>query len=353
MPPPTTRNSQRRALVAIILLALATHLLSAQLLAARPIDDAVVVTLRERAERVAGRLTLGDVCEINGLEEDLSARQIVPREDGRVTLLDIVRTLADAGVRQDALHVRGAAECAIVDVGAAPAPAAEVAAADPAGEWDAIETVAAPRPMFIAPDLRLPLAERLRAQLAGTLNLRAEQVTLDFATSDRALAGSVEATMLQPERADDLGRVSWRVRDADGRERVLRATATATAPRLVLARPVGRGQTIEPADVRQELATIDSVKDAGLALDQIVGQQAARDLKIGQPLTADLLAPRLLVRRGQPITVLVDRGGVQLQTIAFSRDDASLGQTVRAACEATGRVLVVRVTGPQVGLLSN
>ncbi len=352
MLPPTTNKSQRRLLCAMLLLALATHLLSAQLAHAAAPDEPIVITLRERAERIGGRLTLGNVCEVDGLPAALRDRQITPRNGEAVTVLDIVRALSDAGVRQDLLHIRGATECAVTDKALPAPPVVEVAAADPAGEWDAIEAVATPRPKFIAPDLRLPLIDRLKADLAGRLSLSVEQITLEVSARDAELAADADATLVRPERADDLGRVSWRVRDAEGRDRLLRADAHATAARLVLARPVGRGQTIEPGDVRKEMATLTSINDVALALDQVAGQQAARDLAIGQTLTADLLAPRLLVRRGQPLTVLIDRRGVQLQTIAYSRDDASLGQIVRAACEATGRTLVVRVTGPQVGLLS-
>ena len=124
----------------------------------------------------------------------------------------------------------------------------------------------------------------------------------------------------------------------------------AVVERLALTRPVRRGQTLRPDDLRV-VQTEDPGRTEPLALDAAVGQRAARDLDVGDLLDADHLAARLLVERGQLLALRHDRGGVTLRTLARSRDDAAFGQTARAVCETAGTTYRVRMTGPQAGVI--
>lgn len=346
---PPTRGRSAKVVALSLLMAVATHLLAARLAAGSEADPTVHVELREFAS-VTGQPTLGDVCRIDEDDPELAklATRPVLVEGDRIEVADVVRTLRDAGIAEHRIHVRGPVMCAIkrIDV---PAVLPESA-----GEWEELRAV------VVSARLRheestelasLALSEQLRADLAMRLHLPLEDVRLTLSGDDAMFAAGGGTAIITPLRADDLGRVSWKVR-INGVERTVNAIAEATVDQLTLARPVSRGQVIRAGDVEKRRAVITQLSQRGVGQLDVIGQQAARDLVAGSILEADFLAPQLLVKRGQLVTVTFVRGGVEVRTLARSQDDAVYGQTVRATCDSTGEALRVLVTGPQAGTVA-
>ncbi len=110
---------------------------------------------------------------------------------------------------------------------------------------------------------------------------------------------------------------------------------------------VGRDQTVAPETVQwawTDLATAagDPVTDPRILESMI----AARELAPGQTITHDALTPRPLVRRGQPVDLVVRRGRVEASVRAECRQDGRLGQLVSVRNQIDGRLVVARVAGP-------
>ena len=283
---------------------------------------------------IAGPATLGDVAAIEGVDNALLARHLLTAETGTASVDDVVRTLSEAGVRPDRIFVAGPVACRIETTAAHAAPSR---AAD--DEWAEMAPAAG---VFIEePTPDLSVADELRAHVAVALGLDAAAVRIELPDSLPSDARLVE---LPPAK---LGRLSLRVADA-GVVRPVNAVVRAEVEQLVAARPVRRGQTLRPDDLRREMCVVEQLGDLPDPL-AVVGQSVRRPLSPGDPITADALAARLLVERGQLLTVEHKAGGVVVRTLARSNGDAAFGQTVRAVCQSTGRELRVRLAGPQRG----
>jgi flagella basal body P-ring formation protein FlgA len=295
------------------------------------------VQMREVA-RIQDRLTIGDVAHLTGDAAALQGRTLVTRDPDKATVDDVVRALVEAGLREDRLYLRGPVLCRIVR--AQPpraAPARQVA-----DEWGVL--VEAPVPVFVEePVADVDLADTLRAAAAAGLNLDLVDVTV------RLPAYPAGAALIDRPVIDRLGRHAVRIHTPHRGEQRINVEIGAEAERLVITRPIRRGQAIRPDDIEATRVPIESLDETALDLMSAVGQEASRDLQPGQVLTPSLLAARKLVERGQLLIVTHRRGGVTLRTRALSRGTATYGQTVRANCQATGRDLLVKLTGPQAG----
>lgn len=80
--------------------------------------------------------------------------------------------------------------------------------------------------------------------------------------------------------------------------------------------------------------------------EQLAGACAARDLRAGEALrTADLKAIPV-VRAGDAVELLVQRGSVAVSVRALARQSGCVGQTIPVRNELTGRLVNARVAGP-------
>ena len=119
---------------------------------------------------------------------------------------------------------------------------------------------------------------------------------------------------------------------------------------LVLTRPLSRGQRIIASDVAVKRVVVDQpTTRPAVALDEIVGNVASREMKKGDVLApADISRPAV-VTRGQFMTVALRVGTFDVQTVARAMDSAAAGEACRAKNEASGEVYRVVVTAPNEG----
>lgn len=94
---------------------------------------------------------------------------------------------------------------------------------------------------------------------------------------------------------------------------------------------VREGQPIEAGQLGTVwLAESQLPPDAVLAAEEIVGREAERRLAPGRPIRrADLRAPRL-VRKGEVVTLLFQRAGIELTAQARALQDGAEGERIRA-----------------------
>lgn len=107
---------------------------------------------------------------------------------------------------------------------------------------------------------------------------------------------------------------------------------------LVLARPLAAGQT-----VNIDVLRVETRDQAGLAAgalahpDQAIGRIAARALAAGSPLmSSDLRSPRL-VRRGDQVTLIARRGGLEVRSLGRALGDAGEAEQVNVENSSSRR----------------
>ncbi len=125
--------------------------------------------------------------------------------------------------------------------------------------------------------------------------------------------------------------------------------AAAPANILVAARPIARGTVIAPADVVLA-ATHALVLDALVDPAQAVGLTARRAIAVGVSVRMDALAASPVVRRGDPVTLRIERPGFSVEATGAASADAAQGESVAAVNAVTGTHL--RGAATSAGIVS-
>ncbi len=367
--------------------------------AARPAGDAFVpgsprfaagatLELRGEARVVGAEVRLKQVCRWSEADDALFAPMadlVLTRlaEDASfesLTLPQIRGILRDAGANLAVIRFAGPTSCTVsrsdvefdegralqqwVDKAERAGNVAAATSGQPAAAGDDVRPPAA-RVTDSTRVREVPPVRTLRSLLvadaAERLGLVEEQVEMTFNPRDEKLLKLAEPVFtfhLQPKRLRNLGSVSWDVTlttadgGADAQTVTIAASARAWQRQVVLNRPLTFRQVIRKEDVTERRTLVDRlVEDELLDATQVVGQQAARDLKPGTVMTAKLVDAVPLAQTGQFVTVTLERGGVKVKTVARAREGGSFGQTVRVKNEATKDVYEVVLTGPQEGTL--
>ena len=365
----------RSLLIAALLLATVTQLLMVQWAggAVTPQEqDEVLVTVRMRETAILPQASavLSDVCVLEWIAGEPKAAtshsvgqsplELQKSADGQflVSVGQVLAALDQAGIHPAAIRIEGAIRCRLTVTGSENAP--PPAASDEAAllEWAGLAAeeppaLPAPQPEAVSADFagrHNTLGEGLRRDLARRLGLLPHQIHLRFAPEALPLARrtDIDAQRLRPLEADDLGPVSWAVVIGSA-EQTIQAQASATVTRLVAARPLAAGHVIGRDDLAGQPVRIDLLAERGLTAEEIIGQEAALPLAPGDLLSPDRLAPHLLVRRGQLLTVLRMRNGIDMRLLAVALQDGVQGQNIAARCETTGDTIQVTMIRAQVG----
>jgi flagella basal body P-ring formation protein FlgA len=291
-----------------------------------------------------------------------------------ISLDEIKTTLRDAGVSLAALRFTGATACTVsradtqVDQTTALqqwVDAKRGAASDGTnGTARASATPVAPptrteintaEPADTSPVRTL--RDLLKADVCQRLSVPADALQITFNPKDEGTLNLAEPQFrfnLTPRRVRDLGTVSWDVavvgRDNAVRTVSVNADARAWRREVVAAKPLAFKQVIQAEDLEERRVLADRLPPAPLLeQSQIVGQQAARDLKPGTVLNVRLVDPVPLAKTGQLVTVNVAQGAVRIKTVARALEGGSFGETIRVKNDQTRDVYTVVLTGPQEG----
>jgi flagella basal body P-ring formation protein FlgA len=305
-----------------------------------------------------------------------------------VTLKELKSTLSDAGVNLAVIRFAGTTHCTItrsdatsderaslqewvnarLAQGASTQPvviaAAKPQAAAVAGD---ARTAAAVQPAAAATGTAAGEARTLRqlliADLADRLSLDPANIQVRFNVADERLLKLAEPLFrfnVDGQRIHNLGEVAWEVAiltdsgaKAPGQKVMIRALAKAWQDQLVVRMPMAYHQAFRTSDIMARRALVDQLEpDAALTADQVLGQQAARELRSGTVLTSKLVEAMPLAKIGDLLTVTLEQGNVQITTVARAMEGGSYGQTVRAKQEGSGAVLDVTLTGPKAGRMT-
>lgn len=399
---PLTKKQQVRVMVALTILAWATQTLfkqwgyGAQLPATQPsrgdelaerfvpvttlYPRGVTLEVRSNATVIGGEVKLRQICRWSDRDKglfdpigDLILVRLAPDTPFKAVSVDEIRgLLRDAGVNIAAINFAGSVNCTVArsDVHYDEREALQ--------KWiesnDTAKTLAegptsAPHVTVAAAPATVPtengpvrtLREMLVADLAVRLNLPPESLQVDFKPQDQNalnIATPLFQFEIEPLRARSLGQVIWNVKvlapkGQQSRKLTIAADSRAWQEQVVTAKPLTFKQIIRADDLVRRRTLVDQLTDDPLlAMDQIVGQQAARELKPGSIMTAKTVDAVQLVKAGQFVTVSLDQGSVKIKTVAKAMENGVYGQTIRVKNETTRDVFQVVMTGPQQATMS-
>jgi flagella basal body P-ring formation protein FlgA len=292
------------------------------------------------------------------------------KSDMKVTLDQVRQTLAGAGVNPALVSFGGSMVCLVHrDIGAVQEELSldqwidshrAVASASEQTLVQPVQMEAAPAAPTDKSSLR-QLRTMLAADLCGRLHLDPDNLELTFNSVDDKVLNLAEPYFqfqIIPKRVRTLGDVEWEVVIASGSQRqkaTIDAVARVWITESVVKRPVAYQQTINDQDVDEKRILIDALSsEVFLPKSEVVGQSAARDLRLGTVLTPDMVDPKLLVHPGQLITINIARGNIRMTAVAKSLQVGSMGQTIRARSDTDPtRIFEVTLTGPQEGTVSS
>jgi flagella basal body P-ring formation protein FlgA len=203
-----------------------------------------------------------------------------------------------------------------------------------------------------------PLRELLLSDLSTRLNIPLDQLQVNFNPADAKLLNLSEPQFkfnIDGSFNSNLGDISWQVlvvTDSGSKKATIGANARAWQNQMMFAKPLTRGAQIRAEDVSTRRLLVDRLpSDPLLTSEQVVGQQAARDIQTGQIATAQFVESVPLARAGQFVTVTLNAGTVRVKSVARAMEGGSYGQTIRVKSEATDQTFEVVLTGPQEGTI--
>jgi flagella basal body P-ring formation protein FlgA len=334
----------------------------------------MTLELRSEATVSGGDIRLRQICRWSKADApalNQPGELVVAHFDGgspfKTISLDEIRSiLRDAGVNVSVIDFAGPTSCTVsrsdVEYDQATSLDQWITAHQPAAAAPAVAAPAASAapvtPVSADASPVKSLRDLLQADLAVRLSLPPEELQINFNPADEKLLNLCEPQFkfnIDGSYIHNLGDVSWEVlivTDSGTKKVTIAAGARAWQHQLVLASPLSFGQVIRPADVTQRRLLSDRLADnPEMAMDQVVGQQAARDLQTGMVFTPGMVAAMPLARTGQLVTVTANQGSVSVKTVAKAMEGGSYGQTIRVKNEATDEIYEVVLTGPQAGTM--
>jgi len=307
-------------------------------------SDADAAAMRQNADLIVSRF-----------ERNQTARTI--------DIETLKSTLEDAGVNLALINFQGAISCKVARSDTR--LDAELAQAITAAQVSRPTTrpMAIGMPQFMPPQqvqTEVPsksvrsLRDILVADLVDRLNVPAESLQIRFSNADDKLVSLAEPLFqfdVEPQKLRRLGDITWSVTicAADAKQKVLiTANVRMWQNQVTTARPLAYKQIIHDDDLTDRRILVDRLSDdVTLTKEQVVGQQAGRDLGPGAVLTGRMIEAVQLARIGQLITVAVELGRVHVIWVGEARETGCLGQSIRVRKPGTREEFSVVLTGPQ------
>lgn len=113
----------------------------------------------------------------------------------------------------------------------------------------------------------------------------------------------------------------------------------------VVSRALSRGHVISATDIHQETKDLANLSE-GYLLDtrDVIGQSLSRSMVIGAVITPALIRPARAIRRGDTVTILVYRKGVEVRVPGIALANGAPGEQVRVRNSLSKKILQGIVT---------
>jgi flagella basal body P-ring formation protein FlgA len=124
-------------------------------------------------------------------------------------------------------------------------------------------------------------------------------------------------------------------------EYIVRARVTALV--AVAAAPVAANEALTDAQVTLDRRDVSGVADPLTSPQDAVGQMSRRMLRAGDILRTSQLASPVLVKRGDAVTMVARRDGIEVSTAGEALDAGARGAVIRVRNAGSGQVVRMRV----------
>ena len=109
---------------------------------------------------------------------------------------------------------------------------------------------------------------------------------------------------------------------------------------LVAAKDIKLEQALTQADVRVEEREVTADSSAYVHdFKEVLGKVPSRVIKAGQEIRVDFLQMPLVIESGSPVTLLVNRGGIQAKAEGIAMQKGRIGKIIRVRSARSGKVL--------------
>lgn len=144
---------------------------------------------------------------------------------------------------------------------------------------------------------------------------------------------TVKGGFLLPLREGDNRQLKW----ISGTIHVSRLTPVTT-------RMISQGERVKAEDLRMAMIDVTFAKDAGLRMEDIQGQLAARTLSVGSPVWMADLKREPAAKRGQIVRALVGDQDFEITVNVEAQENGFIGDLVKVKNLDTQKVLSALVT---------
>jgi flagella basal body P-ring formation protein FlgA len=213
----------------------------------------------------------------------------------------------------------------------------------------------------------------IRYQIPASVRVRRTAQELDAGKVDASIRKSVEAELREGERVVAIdsprglhlpvgpyalsvgalerdhggrGRVQVEVRQEDGIAATLAVPVRLASSDLVVVarRPIASGTLLGPEDIAVERRASAQISRGSLTEPAAaIGKRARVAIEAGRVLDHRSLESPPLVRRGDPVRIVVQRPGLVLSTVGRSLENAAAGSVIRVVNPSSGHELAAEV----------
>lgn len=137
----------------------------------------------------------------------------------------------------------------------------------------------------------------------------------------------------------------------DGRVRknlALSGDLQAIAPVIIGKTSLRRGSILQPNNVTLALKDISKMKNPCFDLRKIIGKKLKKSIRSGQVINANDVEFPPLVKRGQLVKIIVNKGNLFLTATGIAKMNGKLNQVIRVRNAQSNKQIFCRVTAPGI-----
>ena len=180
-----------------------------------------------------------------------------------------------------------------------------------------------------------------------------DSVTMDYkigALDNRIIMPDCDSALaIELKDSNNVGRTNVRVscQSTSPWSLYVPLTINLYRPVVTAAVPLSRGSNIGAHQLRLRKVNISTLNGSYFGdIAEVVGMQSKRSLRADAIVLASQLAPPLLVKRGDAVTLSASSGALVVKIAAIALRDGHAGEQITVRTKQSKRLVDARVTGP-------
>jgi flagella basal body P-ring formation protein FlgA len=120
----------------------------------------------------------------------------------------------------------------------------------------------------------------------------------------------------------------------------------ALAQVVVSTKALAKGTILHPDQLTTVTMDLTGLNGASSQPAALFGKRLTRSLRSGSPVLATMIEELPLVRRGEPVRIVLSAGPMQLTALGLAHSDGRPGEVIRVQNSSSNKILHCRVTAP-------